>query len=78
MLLFNNFKIRKSANAIMQLLCNVWSFGSTIPEMVELWKVFFQGILEYTCLLWDGSLTDQNISDLKRVQKTFVKLIFEE
>ena len=35
-------------------------------------------ILEQTCPLWDSSLTDQNISDLERVQKTFVKLIFEE
>ena len=62
----------------MQLLRKIWSFGSTIPEMVELWKVFCRGILEQTCPLWDSSLTEQNISDLERVQKTFVKLILEE
>ena len=45
---------------------------------VELWKVFCRGILEQTCPLWDSSLTEQNISDLERVQKTFVKLILEE
>ena len=28
--------------------------------------------------LWDSSLTDKNISDLERVQKTFVKLILED
>ena len=61
-----NNLVRK-ANARMQLLRKIWSFGSTIPEMVELWKVFCRGILEQTCPLWDSSLTDQNISDLERV-----------
>ena len=68
----------KKANVRMQLLRKVWSFGSSVNEMVELWKVFCRGILEQTCPLWDSSLTDQNISDLERVQKTFVKLILEE
>ena len=68
----------KKANARMQLLRKVWSFGSTRVEMVELWKVFCRGILEQTCPVWSSSLTDQNISDLERVQKTFVKLILEE
>ena len=68
----------KKANARMQLLRKVWSFVSTIPEMVELWKVFCRGILEQTCPLWDSSFTDQNISDLERIHETFVKLILEE
>ena len=46
--------------------------------MVDLWKVFCLGILEQTCPLWDSSLTDQNILDLERVQKTFVNLILEK
>ena len=68
----------KKANARMQLLRKVWSFGSTRTEMVGLWKVFCRGILEQTCPVWSSSLTDQNKSDLERVQKTFVKLILEE
>ena len=72
----NSF-VRK-ANAKMILLRKIWSFGSTIPEMVELWKDFCGGISERTCPLWASSLTDQNISDLERLQKTFVKLILEE
>ena len=30
------------------------------------------------CPVWSSSLTDQNKSDLERVQKTFVKLILED
>ena len=68
----------KKANARMQLLRKVWSFGSTRTKMFGLWKVFCRSILEQTCPVWSSSLTDQNKSDLERVQKTFVKLILEE
>ena len=62
----------------MQLIRKVWSFGSTLHEMVGLWKTFCRSILEQTCVVWDSGLTNQNIEDLERTQKTFVKLIMEE
>ena len=62
----------------MQLIRKVWSFGSTTQEMVELWKTFCRSVLEQTCVVWDSGLTNQNIEDLERTQKTFVKLIMEE
>ena len=68
----------KKVNARMQLIRKVWSFGSTPQEMVELWKTFCRSILEQTCVVWDSGLTNQNIEDLERTQKTFVKLIMEE
>ena len=46
--------------------------------MVELWKTFCRSILEQTCVVWDSGLTNQNIEDLERTQKTFVKLLMEE
>ena len=68
----------KKVNARMQLLRKVWSFGSTLQEMVHLWKIFCRSILEQTCVVWDSGLTKENIQDLERTQKTFVKLILEE
>ena len=68
----------KKVNARMQLIRKVWSFGSTLQEMVGLWKTFCRSILEQTCNVWDSGLTNQNIEDLERTQKTFVKLIMEE
>ena len=62
----------------MQLIRKVWSFGSTLQEMVHLWKIFCRSILEQTCVVWDSGLTKENIQDLERTQKTFVKLILEE
>ena len=68
----------KKVNARMQLIRKVWSFGSTLHEMVGLQKTFCRSILEQTCVVWDSGLTNQNIEDLERTQKTFVKLIMEE
>ena len=68
----------KKVNARMELLQKVWSFGSTPIEMVQLWKTFCINILEQTCVVWDSGLTQENIRDLERTQKTFVKLLLEE
>jgi hypothetical protein len=70
--------IIKKVNARMQLLRKVWSFGSSQQEMVHLWKVFCLSVLEQSCVLWDSGLTNENVTDLERTQKTFTKLVLEE
>ena len=69
--------IRK-VNARMQLLRKVWSFGSSITEMVHLWKTYCLSILEQSCVVWGNMLTEENKSDLERTQKCFAKLVMEE
>ena len=43
--------IRKVNNR-MQILRAVWSFGSSIAEMVHLWKIYCVSVLEQSCLVW--------------------------
>ena len=62
----------------MQLLRKVWSFGSTVEEMVGLWKTYCLSVLDQSCVLWDSGLTMENKSDLERTQKTFAKLVLQE
>ena len=62
----------------MQLLRAVWSFGSSIAEMVHLWKIYCVSVLEQSCVVWGSSLTQENIEDLERTQKTFAKLILRD
>ena len=66
-----NILIRKVNNR-MQLLRTVRSFGSTHTEMVHLWIVFCRSVLEQSCVLWDGGLTQENREDLERTQKTLL------
>ena len=70
--------IIRKVNARMQLLRGVQSFGASPEEMVHLWVVFCRSVLEQSCVVWDSSLTQENIEDLERTQKTFLKLVLRE
>ena len=69
--------IRKVNNR-MQLLRSVYSFGALNEEMVHLWILFCRSVLEQSCVLWHNSLTQENIQDLERSQKSFSKMILKE
>ena len=73
----NCANIIKRVNGRMQLLRSILAFGASKTEMVHLWKTFCRPILEQSCVVWHGSLTDENITDLERTQKTFCKLVLQ-
>ena len=58
----------------MQLLRQVWSFGSTIKEMVHLWIIYCRSVLEQSCVVWHSTLSKKNIEDLERTQKSLLVL----
>ena len=68
----------KKVNARMQLLRGVQSFGASKEEMVHLWIIFCRSVLEQSCVVWHSSLTQENIDNLERTQKTFTKLVLKE
>ena len=68
----------KKVNNRMQLLRNILAFGATKKEMVHLWILFCRSILEQSCVLWHNALTKENIEDLERTQKTFIKLLLKD
>ena len=70
--------IIKRVNARMQLLRGVLSFGASNQEMVYLWITFCRSVLEQSCVVWHGSLTQENENYLERTQRTFCKLILKE
>ena len=68
----------KKVNSRMRLLRGVQSFGASVEEMVHLWILFCRSVLEQSCVVWGTSLTQENIDDLERSQKTFAKLVLRE
>ena len=62
----------------MQLLRGVKSFGASTEEMVHLWILFCRSVLEQSCVVWTTSITQENIEDIERTQKTFAKLVLRE
>ena len=63
--------IIRKVNARIQLLRKVWSFGSSVTEIVHLWQIYCCTILEQSCGVWGNLLTEDNKLDLKRTQKSF-------
>ena len=63
--------IIRKVNARMQLIRGLQSFGATSQEMVHFWILFCRSILEQSCVVWGPSLTQENIEDLERTQKSF-------
>ena len=74
----NCHELVRKVNARMQLLRGVQSFGASKKEMVHLWIIFCRSVLEQSCAVWHSSLTQENIDDLERTQKTFAKLVLKE
>ena len=71
----NTAGIVKKANARMQLLRKVASFGTSQTELKEVYILFIRSLLEQSAVVWHSSLTEDNRNDLERIQKTACKII---
>ena len=71
-------EIIKKVNSRMQLIRSLQSFGASANEMVHFWQIFCRSVLEQSCVVWGSSLTQENIENLERTQKSFAKLVLRE
>ena len=70
-------EITSKINKRMRLLKKLHNFGATKEEMVHFWIMYCRSVLEQSSVVWSSSLTQENIEDLERTQKSFVKLILK-
>ena len=68
----NTANIVKKANARMQLLRRVATFGASVADMKDIYFLFVRSLLEQSATVWHSSLSQENINDLERVQKSAV------
>ena len=59
----------------MQLLKKAASFGTSQMELKGVYILFIRSLLEQSAVVWHSSLTEENINDLERIQKTACKII---
>ena len=59
----------------MELLRKVASFGASTEELKEIYYLFVRSQLEQSAVVWNSSLTEENKTDLERVQKSALRLI---
>ena len=74
----NTDKLVKDANKRMKMLHVAAKFVSNNQDMVYLYKTFVRSALEYSAVVWHSSLSQKNIDDLERIQKSALKVILKE
>ena len=63
------------ANSRMELLRRVANFGASLEDMKIIYILFVRSHLEQSATVWHSSLTEENSSDLERVQKSALKIM---
>ena len=53
-------------------------FVKNKQDLLQIYKSFIRSRLEFSCVVWNSSLTKENEHDIERVQKAAVKLILKE
>ena len=56
----------------------VASFGTPVDDLKIIYILFIRSILENSATVWHSNLSEENKSDLERVQKSAVKVILQE
>ena len=74
----NTSTIVKKANARMELLRRVAIFGTPAEDLKTVYILFVRSLLEQSATVWHSGLSQENIQDLERVQKTAIKIILQE
>ena len=74
----NTAHIVKKANARMELLRRVAGFDASVEDLKQIYFLFVRSQLEQSAVVWHSSLSEDNKSDLERVQKSALKIILRE
>ena len=74
----NTKSLVKKANARMELLRKVAEFGTPQEDLKNIYVLFVRSLLEQSATVWHSSLSQENIDDLERVQKSACKVILQE
>ena len=74
----NTENIVKKANGRMELLRRITHFGASWEELKNIYILYIRSLLEQSCTVWNSGLSEENIHDLERIQKSACKLILQD
>ena len=74
----NTQNLIKKANARMQLLRGVASFGASTDDLKKIYILYVRSVLEHSSVVWHSSLSLENAEDLERIQKCAVRIILKD
>ena len=71
----NTKNLVKKANTRLELLRKVASFNPPVQDLKDIYILFVRSILEQSAPVWHSGLTDEDTTNLERVQKSAIKII---
>ena len=74
----NTQNIVRKANKRMEILRKISSVGASYSDLKTIYIAYIRSILEQSCTVWNSGLTEENVKDIERVQKSALKLILAE
>ena len=74
----NTEYIVKKAYRQMEILRIAASFGAPLEDKKLIYISYIRSVLEQSCHIWNSRLTEENIMDLERVQKSAVRIILNK
>ena len=74
----NTDMLIKDANRRMIIVHKAAKFTNNFQDLLVIYKTFVRSKLEQSATVWHSSLSQGNVIDLERVQKSAVKIILKE
>ena len=71
----NTHNIVKKANMRMIILHKLYDFNLPTEELLDIYILFIRCMVEYCCVVWHSSITEEECTDIERVQKTALRII---
>ena len=71
----NTEMIVKKAYKRMIILHKLYSFNIEDQDMVNIYSLYIRSVLEQSCQVWHHSLSEDDITDIERVQKVACRVI---
>ena len=62
----------------MRILHKISEFSAPVEDMVQIYISYIRSILEQSSTVWHSSLTQEDVDDLERVQKSAMRIILQE
>ena len=74
----NTKYLTRKAYGRMQMLHHLVKYNVPHQDLILIYILFIRSLLEQSAVVWHSGLTEENKSDLERVKKTCLKIIYRE
>ena len=61
----------------MIILHKLYEFNLPGDEMVNMYILFIRSVVEYICVVWHSSISNEESNNIERVQKTALRIILK-